>query len=72
MKIQIGQAYQHYKGDKYLVLAIDQHTETEEKMVVYYKADKAIGETQIWVRPINMWFEEVAYQGKIVPRFTLV
>jgi hypothetical protein len=29
-------------------------------------------ETQIWVRPIDMFFEEVEYNGKIVPRFTII
>jgi hypothetical protein len=72
MNIQIGKIYQHYKGDNYKVFAIGQHTETEEKHVLYHKADKNLSEAQIWVRPINMFFEEVEYNGAVVKRFTLV
>ncbi len=58
--------YRHYKGNKYELIHIANHSETLEKMVVY----KALyGGGEIWVRPLNMWSEEVIYNGKAVPRF---
>ena len=63
--------YQHYKGQKYLVLALAKHSETLEELVVYvslYENPKS----QVWVRPANMFFEEVEHEGRTVPRFKLV
>lgn len=61
--------YRHYKGNEYEVLAIANHSETLEKMVVY----KALyGEGEIWVRPMHMWNEEVEVDGRIVRRFELI
>ena len=61
--------YEHYKGNRYELLYIANHSETLEKMVVY----KALyGEGEIWVRPISMWDEIVEINGIKVPRFKLV
>ena len=61
--------YQHYKGNKYEVVGIANHSETLEKMVVY----RALyGEGELWVRPIHMWDEEVEVNGKTVKRFEFV
>ena len=61
--------YEHYKGNRYELLYIANHSETLEKMVVY----KALfGDGEIWVRPAGMWDEEVIVSGKAVPRFRLV
>lgn len=61
--------YKHYKGNEYEVIGIAKHSETLEDMVVY----KALyGEGQIWVRPLNMFLEEVEVEGRKVPRFSLV
>lgn len=61
--------YKHYKGTKYELLAIANHSETLEKMVVY----KALyGEGEIWVRPLSMWNELVEVNGEQVPRFKFV
>ena len=61
--------YKHYKGNKYEVLGIANHSETLEKMVVY----KALyGEGEIWVRPLSMWDEEVEVDGNKVRRFELI
>ena len=58
--------YKHYKGNKYELLYIANHSETLEKMVVY----KALyGDGEIWVRPLAMWDELVLVDGKKVPRF---
>lgn len=58
--------YEHYKGNKYQVVAIASHTETLEKMVVY----KALyGAGEYWVRPISMWEELIDVGGEKVCRF---
>ena len=61
--------YRHYKGNKYELLHIANHSESLEKMVVY----KALyGEGEIWVRPLSMWDETVIVNGAEVKRFTLI
>jgi hypothetical protein len=60
--------YQHYKGNKYLVLGVATHSETKEKLVVYvtlYANDLA----HLWVRPLAMFNEEVVVEGQRRPRF---
>ena len=61
--------YEHYKGNKYELLYVANHSETLEKMVVY----KALyGEGQIWVRPLSMWDEEITRDGKTFKRFEYI
>ena len=61
--------YEHYKGNRYELLYVANHSETMEKMVVY----KALyGEGEIWVRPAYMWNETVNINGKEVERFEFV
>ena len=63
--MQIG-VYQHYKGLRYEVLAIAKHFETLEEMVIY----RALyGDFELWIRPLNMFLEEVEYFGVKQPRF---
>lgn len=58
--------YRHYKGNKYELLFIANHSETLEKMVIY----RALyGEGEIWARPLSMWSEEVTVDGRKVKRF---
>ena len=61
--------YRHFKGNEYEVLAVANHSETLEKMVVY----KALyGEMEIWVRPLSMWDEEITRDGKTFKRFEYI
>lgn len=61
--------YRHYKGNLYEVIDVATHSETLEKMIVY----RALyGEQGLWVRPMQMWEEEVNVDGKNVKRFTLI
>jgi hypothetical protein len=65
--------YEHYKGKRYQVLGLATHTETGEKMVVYkalYKGD--FPEGALWIRPLNMFKENVTVKGQILPRFRLL
>lgn len=66
--LQLGK-YRHFKGKEYEVIAVAKHSETLEDVVVY----KALyGERGIWVRPLEMWNEEVEYEGKMVRRFVKI
>jgi hypothetical protein len=68
MELKTG-IYQHYKGNKYEVYATAQHSETEEWMVVY----KALYDEQgMWVRPYDMFVEEVEVEGVMKARFQRV
>jgi hypothetical protein len=64
--------YQHYKtGKLYEVIGVALHSETHQEMVVYkalYECNK-FGNHQVWVRPKEMFIENVIYEGYSVPRF---
>jgi len=64
----IGRRYRHYKNKDYEVIAIGRHSETLEPLVVYQALYR---DGQVWVRPAAMFLEEVEYEGRRVPRFTL-
>ena len=55
--------YRHYKGNVYTIIAVAKHTETMEDMVVYTDNE------HVWVRPLDMFEEEVEVDGKRIPRF---
>lgn len=67
-KLKLG-IYEHYKGNKYQVIGIANHSETLEKLVVY----RALyGEYGLWVRPFEMFIENVKIDGNNVPRFKFI
>ncbi|MCH4810701.1 DUF1653 domain-containing protein [Vreelandella neptunia] len=60
--------YRHYKGNLYEVMGIAQHSESEEHVVVY----RALyGDYGLWVRPLEMFTENVTKEGHTQPRFAL-
>lgn len=63
-EIIVGRIYQHFKGNKYKIIALAKHSETEEEMVVYQNIEK----DDCWVRPKKMWNEKVDNKY----RFTLL
>lgn len=65
-EIKVGAKYRHFKGNEYLVLHVAKHSETMEDMVVY---QPQYGEMGIWVRPLEMFLEQVMHEGKLVNRF---
>jgi hypothetical protein len=65
--IKLGQ-YMHYKNIPVTVNGIAFHSETLEEMVVYTHAN-ADGDMMTFVRPIDMFLENVVVDGKEVPRF---
>ena len=67
-EIKLGK-YRHFKGNEYEVIGIANHSETLQKMVVY----RALyGEKEIWVRPAEMWNEEITCDGKTFKRFEYI
>jgi hypothetical protein len=62
-----GKKYRHFRGNEYWVLMIAHDSENPEKKLVIYQA--TYGDHEIWVRPIEMWFQEVEPGVK---RFTMV
>ena len=52
--------YRHFKGNEYRLLYVAKHSEALD------------GEGGIWVRPAEMWSEEVDREGYRGPRFTYV
>ena len=68
MDIQPG-IYRHFKGNRYEVIGLANHSETMEPMVVY----RALyGEHGLWVRPAAMWNETVERDGVVFKRFTYI
>lgn len=58
--------YRHYKGNEYEVIGMARHSETRDMMVVYRPL---YGEGGLWVRPAEMFAENVTVDGKTQPRF---
>lgn len=70
MKIKPGR-YQHYKGNFYEVVDEVHHSETLEELVLYKTLYKnPIGE--FWVRPLEMFMEDIEVDGKKLPRFRYI
>lgn len=64
-RIKVGM-YEHYKGNKYRVIGVAKHSETMEDIVVY---EALYGEGGLYVRPLDMFLENVEVAGETVPRF---
>lgn len=69
MDLLIGGIYEHYKGKKYCIVGTAKHSETLEEMVVYRQL---YGEYGLWVRPREMFLENVNVGGNLIPRFRLL
>jgi len=65
-EIKPGKKYRHFKGNAYLVLHLATHSETMEPMVVY---QALYGDYGIWVRPREMFLEQVEVSGNMINRF---
>ena len=58
--------YKHFKGGIYKFIGVAKDSETLEEKVVYQSVR---GGGQMWVRPMEMFFETVERDGKRMPRF---
>lgn len=61
--------YRHYKGPLYEVIDVARHSENEEEFVVYRTL---YGDFSLWIRPLEMFNEEVEYEGRKVKRFEYI
>lgn len=68
--IELG-TYKHYKGNLYEVIGVAKHSETLLPHVVYRALYQTEGEN-LWVRPLEMFQEEVVVDGVLVKRFAKV
>lgn len=70
-----GEKYKHYKGGTYEIVDVAKHTETGQKMIVYrslcehHDLTKEYGARPLFVRPYDLFFEKVEYEGKVINRF---
>ena len=63
--IKLG-LYEHYKGNKYQVIAVAHDSDTLEEMVVY----RALyGDNNLWVKKIDIWLKPEVINGQEIPRF---
>ena len=58
--------FRHFKGGLYELIGLGIHSETGEEMVLY----KSLQDGRLWVRPREMFFENVTRDGYSGPRFT--
>lgn len=70
-RIELG-VYEHYKGNRYEVLGMGCHTETQEWFVVYKPLYDHDQQPDIWVRPYAMFTGMVELNGMTIPRFKKV
>jgi len=66
--------YKHYKNKLYEVLGISIHSETLEELVLYKALynDTEFWEWALWVRPKEMFFENIVIDGIEKPRFEYI
>lgn len=66
--LKVGR-YRHYKGGEYEVVSIAKHSESLELMVVYRCLYDG---ASWWVRPLDMFTEQVEIDGIMHPRFAYI
>lgn len=67
-RIKLGY-YEHYKKIKCEVLGVAIHSETLEEFVIYKELN---GKNLTWIRPLDMFIENVTIGGKSIPRFKYI
>ena len=74
--VQVSARYTHYKhpDHEYEVIAIAQHSETNEQLVIYKALHASSNHPygHVWARPLPMFLEDVLVDGVRMPRFTQV
>lgn len=68
-EIKEGQIYRHFKGFKATIIAIATHTETKEKLVVYYCDSSEVKDEYpsshndgVYARPLDMFLSEMDHK----------
>ena len=55
--------FKHFKGNLYKIIAVGHHSETKEKLVVYYDlSGKNSTEHDPCIRPLDMFMSEVDHE----------
>ena len=73
-RVPPGAMFEHYKGKRYKVLGVARHSETLQLYVTYQALydSSEFGNQATWVRPIEMFLENVIIDGEEKPRFKLL
>jgi len=58
-EVEIGRVYRHFKGNYYFVENVAYDSETKGRMVVYKPLYTREDGISIWVRPEEMFLEEI-------------
>lgn len=62
--------YRHYKGGLYNVVGLACNSETLEWCVIYQSVERSKkGLPSVWIRPYDMFVENVEINGEMKPRF---
>ena len=57
------ETFKHFKGNHYEIIAVDHHSETKERMVVYYDiSGKNSTIDNPCIRPLDMFMSEVDHK----------
>ena len=60
---KLGDVYKHFKGNYYMIIAVGHHSETGEKMVIYYDlSGKNSTINNPCIRPLDMFMSEVDHE----------
>ena len=58
-----GEVFRHFKGNCYKILAVGHHSDTKEKLVVYYDlSSKNSTLNDPCIRPLKMFMSEVDHK----------
>ena len=63
-----GQTWVHYKGGKYEIIAMCNHTTTNEVLVIY----RSLSFNGFHARPYSEWHDEIWVDGNCKTRFILI
>ena len=73
-EVKLG-TYRHYKGNLYQVIGVAHHHENAHEEFVVYKSlydHPQFGRGTLWIRPKEMFLENVVVDGKEIPRFSFI
>lgn len=64
-----GEIYRHYKGGRYKIVLLADHSNDDEWMVVYEPLEEH-PDAPYFTRPLREWSDPIDWEGKTVNRFT--